>query len=364
MKIFTPVTFFCFLLSGAVVSAQFPWRLSEEIGEQIRYRQSPRYRLDIEANSLAMIRSAWQGKGTLMPLGMMMYSGSDAELGFTTEQKQHLSQIYDGNQNVGHQWFEKLLQSPTPEFTQVLEAMNATSIPDDPYFERATDEQKEAYREAFLAMKNFGVEALQPEVQSILTPEQVLQVRTFEMQVLPEIGYPSPSMFEPLDLTEEQKTEMNHITGEMKAEFERLALESAALQAEQEASVLKVLEGKSLASPEDIQKILSEARRQYVPSTELRNKADDLQQRGSALMALLKTRLMNELTDEQLDKMQKIMDETPQRIKELLAQARKQREQMAKDEKYIPGPESWKPGDGAPADFKMERQEQRFPRRR
>jgi hypothetical protein len=235
-------------------------------------------------------------------------------------------------------------------------------LPDDPNFERATEEQKDAYREALIARLSLFQNAMQTEIQETLTPKQMLQLRKLEMQMMSELGIPFPSMFDPLDLTEDQKKEMNKITDELKAEFDRLTMEEATLKSERMVSMYGVLKGKSFASQNEFQKAMSDVRRQYVPSAAMRKKGVDLQERGTKFVTLLQTRLIDVLTDEQLDKMQKILNETPAGAKKLITMFKTERETAKKSPGYVPGPDSWRPGDPVPAQFKEERRRNRFPR--
>jgi hypothetical protein len=180
------------------------------------------------------------------------------------------------------------------------------------------------------------------------------------------MGIPFPSMYDPLGLTEDQKKEMNKITDELKVEFDRLALEEAKLKSERLLStpgalLMEKVRENSFASQEEFKKALSDARHQTVPSEEMRKKYVDLRERGTKLVTSLQARLMDVLTDAQLDKMQKILDETPRFAKQMIAQSKAQQAQK-KSPQYVPGPDSWRPGDPVPVQFKEERRRNRFPR--
>jgi hypothetical protein len=313
-------------------------------------------RLRIEADQLAASRSTWNGQGSWMPLRFAMRSGAEAELGLTDDQKQRLSFLYrDGEMAAGMS--QEMRQKLMPQFMAADEAEQATMLPGDPLFERATEEQKNAYREARYAGINIFVSGMQTEIEETLTPAQMIQVRKMEMQLMPAMGIPFPSMFDPLDLTDDQKKEMSKITDEMKAEFDRLTLEEAMLKSERLAATYGSLQGKPFVSQEEFQKAQQDVHRQYVPSEELRKRYSDLRERGTKLTTTLQNRLMDVLTDAQLDKMQKILDETPEFAKKMIAQFKGQQEAQAKSPQWMPGPDSWRPGDPLPVQFKEERQE-------
>jgi hypothetical protein len=363
MRILPIVSILCFSLLFTFTAAQQPTpeQVQQQIAEQLRYLQSPRQQVHWEADQLAGTRSTWNGKGAWIPLGIMLRSGGESELGLTEEQKQRFVSLYRGD-NMGREVGQRLRENPPPEMFQAMEVYQATLLPDDPLFERATEEQKTAFRNATIGQMNFLVEALQKEVEETLTPEQMLQVRKLEMQLMPAMCIPFPSMFEPLDLTDEQKEAMDKIAEEMKVEFDRLTLEEAKLKGERLIATYGLLDGKTFASNEEFQKARQEIHRQFVPSEEMRKKALDLRERGSKFTTLLQDRLMNVLTDEQLDKMQKIMDASPEFAKKIIAESKAQREAQERSPVWVPGPDSWRPGMPQPVQYKEERRTGRFPR--
>ena len=369
MKTFSLIAALCCSLLLTVASAQEPSaaQMQRQMAETLRYLQSPRKQLDEEAQEIPGHLSTWNGQGTWLPLRVMIRLGGEAELGLTDEQKQQLPFLYKENE-LGAEWFQRMDKDPTPEYTQAMEAVQLAMLPDDHLFERATEEQKDAYREAQMMSSFLWWEALQQDIETTLTPEQMLQVRKLEMQLMPVMGIPFPSMFDILDLTEEQKKNMNAIADEMKAEYESLAREAAALKAERIVSTYKMLDGKTFSSRDKFNKSLNDIHRQYVPSEAARKKYAELRERGTKMVTRLQNRLMNELTDEQLDKMQKILDESPDFVKKVLAQAKAMRQMEANQAQdkmpvYVPGPESWRPGDPVPAQFKEQRRTGRgFPR--
>jgi len=348
----------------AVASAQEltpEQREQREIERTLQFLMSPRKLLEEVADELALHRSPWNGQGSWMPLRFVMRAGAEDVLGLTEDQKQRLSFLYKENE-LAMEWFQQMHQNPTPEFVQVMEALAAAQVPDDPFLERATQEQKDTFREAHSGMIGLWIASMQTDIQETLTPEQMLQVRKLEMQLMPAIGIPFPSMFDPLDLTDEQKEEMNQIADELKAEFDRLALEAASLKAERLAITWGTLQGKSFASRAEFHSAISEAHRQFVPSEAMRRKSNDLREQGTRLMTQLQSRMMNVLTDEQLGRMQEMLEAAPEFVKQLLAMFEAQREATRQSPTYIPGPDSWRPGAPMPIQIREERQRSRFPR--
>jgi len=334
--------------------------VQQQIAGQLRGNQSPRTRVLLEAHKLADDRSTWGENGSWLTIRTLLQAGGDVELGLTDDQKQQLSTLYGGD--LSAEYRQRMGHNPTPEYILVRDAFMAVNTrPDDPLFERATEEEKIAYQEAHMAFTNLWMADLQTKIQETLSPEQMLQVRKLEMQLMSELGIPFPAMFDPLDLTEEQKKEMQEIADELKAEFDSLTREAAALHAEQRLSAMRLLEEMSFDSMEEFNNARNGAIHRYVPSEEMRRRAADLRERGTRLVTTLQTRLMNVLTDTQLGEMQKILDETPEFAKRIIAQFKAGRETQERSPVYVPGPNSWRPGDPMPMQIREERQ-RRFPR--
>ena len=343
-----------------VVSAEEPSAEQQQIERNLRYLLSPMQRLEWESEKLAPFRSMWNGQGTWVAFRFMTVYGEN-ELGLTDEQKQRFSFRFT-EEHTETNLQNELHNNPTPEYTQAMEALKAAIPPDDRYLERATEEQKNAFREASCTLDGFFYAAMHNEIQDILTPEQMLQVRKLEMQLMPALGVPFPAMFEPLDLTDEQKKEMKKIADEMKPEYDKFVLEILAYESEQIFSKSELLRGKSFASLEEFYKARNGIRavNAAVPSEVQRKRFVEQMERGIKFVTLLQTRLMDVLTDEQLDKMQTILDETPKFAKNKIAAFKMMRAAAKLSPTYVPGPDSWRPGDPVPAQFREERKRSRF----
>ena len=123
------------------------------------------------------------------------------------------------------------------------------------------------------------------------------------------------------------------------------------------------LHGKTFASLEELHKSFGEIHSRYaMANPDGGKRGREFYERGTKLVTLLQDRMMNVLADEQLDRMQEIMDETPASIKRFLAGVKAMRELQKKLPVYTPGPDSWRPGMPLPEQFKIERRTGRFPR--
>jgi len=88
-----------------------------------------------------------------------------------------------------------------------------------------------------------------------------------------------------------------------------------------------------------------------------------LQSKTKAFSTQFRTRLYDVLTDEQWVRLQELIDNPPEHAKALLKKLREQRGEAEKTGAWSPGPGSWRPGDGIPEGYRIERNTRRqFPR--
>ena len=327
--------------------------------------QSPRWLLFQEAQERPLYRALWNGQGAFTGAIIFFRAGAESELGLTEEQANRLAFLRKDNE-LGKDLMRRKFQEKDPELMAAHEASEAAIPKDDPYMERATEEQKKAFVAANEAFFKLPVEYMDREVAETLTPEQMEKVQALKLQLQPEMGLPSASMLEPLGLTDEQKEQMAAVKKEMEPEFEKLLDEMMELRKEElklmvETMTADIQESKP-ESVEEIMKAMRTASQKSSNNESLRKKYRENKERGSKFAARLKAKLMNVLTDEQLDKMQKMLDDTPDFAKKMLAGMRKSREALEKSDKWQPGPDSWRPGDGTPEEFKLERKKGAFPK--
>ena len=348
---------FCFVLFWIPVA-------NAQDSEIFKLITSPRWLIDQEAQERPGYYRLLAGEGNSVPTMILFRTGNESLLGLTEEQNERFFFLRKENE-IGRELMMKRLQSPFPEYDQAMQEERNTIPQDDPLFNNATEEQKKAYVAAASKSYAFFDQVIEEEIQGILTPEQMEKVQLLKMQLLPEMGMPCVSMFEPLGLTDEQRKEMEAIKQEMLPEFDGLVDEAMSLRREffqlMLEDVVEINKTTPLTSESEIGKAMSKGANKVMADKKWQQKGLENSKKGQSFATRFRDRLMNVLTDEQLDKMQKIMDESPDFVKRMLQQGKQQRAAMEKSGQYVPGPDSWRPGDGVPADFKTERQEKRFP---
>lgn len=357
----------CRIFPFAFIAASFliPAANAQQVDDILRNITSPRWLLDQEAQERPTYYALLDGGANWLPTRILFRTGNESLLGLTDEQNERLSFLRKDNE-IGREVMMKRLQSPFPEYEQAEQAMRATIPNDDPDFRNTSEEQEKAYVAAASVSYSFFDKIMDEEIYNTLTPEQMKTVQFLKMQLLPEMGYPSVSMFEPLGLSDEQKKEMEAIKQEMLVEFDLLVDEAMNHRREyfkaMLESVVETNRETPLTSWEEISKAMSTGATKAGEKPEFQQRFQEHNKKGQSFATRFRDRLMNVLTDEQLDEMQKIMDDSPDFVKQMLQARKQQRDAMERSGQYVPGPDSWRPGDPLPAQFKVERQQSRFPR--
>ncbi len=356
-----------FFVSVLLAFCQENYSQAQQTGEEhFKWLLSPSWLLDQEAQERPTYYSLYNGDGgNWLSARIIFRTENESILGLSPEQDQRLFFLRKENE-IGKEIAQKRFQNPTSEMLQIEQNMRDAIPKDDPDFRNATEEQKRAYVAAAEKFYNaFFYEAIDDEVAETLTPEQMQKVNLLKLQLLPEIGFPSVTMFESLGLSDEQKAEMEAIKEEMRPEFDALVDEEMNMRREFFVAMIENIKEMNKShpfqSPEEAIGKMSEAgdkaRETNRDKWTQQRKANA--EKGQKFATRFKARLMNVLTDEQLDKMQKLMDEAPDFVKKMLRNMRQERIENERNGVYRPGPDSWRPGDGTPEEFKIERK--KFP---
>ena len=176
-----------------------------------------------------------------------------------------------------------------------------------------------------------------------LTPEQnqkILETQLANMMHMPVF---SPRAFEALNLTDAQRKQMAQIKKELEPEFEETL--------ENRVKEYRTLRQMKRESPE-YQKI-----------------SEKIQAQSRAFATKFKIAMFDVLTDEQWGRLQNLIDNPPEHalifrkaLKELSGESEENKESEESDV-WVPGPNSWRPGDAIPMQYRLERNTRgRFPR--
>ena len=257
------------------------------------------------------LRTAWNGSLNLA-IGMIVNPEIREGWGITDEQCQQIEDIQRGLRI--HQEYRE-----TPEYLKIEEEWKVQL--NDLLMRNADKETRERKRLEFEAKIIEGTHRFKDNaLDNLLTIEQKRKIREWELVVMSEMSLPTPNMFEALDITDTQKQQMEAIKKELEPEFERFL--------EQYAN--------GIHNPPQ----------------------------GKALAMQLKVKMFDVLTDEQWDRLQELTDNPPEYAMVLLRKIRERQNESETTKSWQPGPDSWKPGDGIPEQYRQERNERRFPVRK
>lgn len=358
---------FCFLVwTDGVLAQNDPDRIA------IRYIIAPTHAWSQSAVMRNSTRTMWNGNGTWMRMHFYLGSpeGKD-DLGLSAEQRERLSIFDDSLENVLLQYSEPRMRKEGSEYANAWQAMSKLLPQNDRFLEKATPEEIESYREEYMNLAEVPSQIRDRDfnhvIEETLTPEQLLRLRTVELQLSPEIGLTNPAVLEPLGLSEDQRAELEAAKKEMEPEFERYLAESTQLTVEGTAKISAALAEAFQKNPNltiEERDVVIKAEHEKNQNDESRNqKWKQLRERQKEIATRLKRKFMDVLTDEQLDKMQQLIDNAPAVVKKELEKLREYRLAWEKSGSWRPGPGSWQPGDGIPAEYKIERKKGRFPRK-
>ncbi|MDR0328113.1 MAG: hypothetical protein LBI05_07460 [Planctomycetaceae bacterium] len=193
----------------------------------------------------------------------------------------------------------------------------------------------------------------------ILTPEQQKRMNEALIANMGLLPIVSPNMFEALNLTEAQKQRMKTLQKELEPDFEK-HLESIA-NAQKKLEDWRSAEiNKQEGTQEEKMRA---ADKKLAGDPEYKKILDEIQTMNKTFAARFKTAMFDVLTDVQWERLQELVDNPPD-IAKILEE--KLREGNAKSEAsggWQPGPDSWKPGDPIPEQYRKERNQRgNFPR--
>lgn len=319
---------------------------AEQIARHLRRLQSPQLRLEMEAYNRVIAESQLDGRWSWTDSFALETPGGREYLGLSNEQAARYTSLNEGG------WFQENLGEGSP-LNEAYAAMRAVTPTDDPFLENATEEQKDLYYEAAKIPMMLNVEGSALEKDALLTEEQRQKILELRLQM----GETTAASMEALGLSEEQKKQMADAETEFKSGLAEYLDANMALFTEEMELTGKALAERGRketpASSEDVSKWFTEEQLKVLRDETRQKKREENDKKLQTLLMRRRMKLMEVLTDEQLDKFQKLVDNMPEFMK-------KRFEALAKgdddDGDWKPGPQTWKPGDALPEDYKKERQ--------
>ena len=327
----------------------------------------------------------WDGNGASTSMQPFVFNDDFRQgVGLTDEQHEQLRFMYSKDGSMGH-WYRSRAET-NPELASLLEESSRLLPPEsrlnDPYGENMTAEDMQAWLANSAKMSTIYRSETQRDIENLLTPEQMQAVREYELAMMGEMPIFNPSMFESLDLTDEQREKMEAIKSEMEPLFGQIVEEIVKAEDELQQFRFDLFEvvgikfdengrlvdenGRSLQDNPEVARQKGELmEKKFSENVAMRTRMEQLSDRARGFMRGFKFEMLDVLTDEQLTKMQHIIDNPPEYVKRMRDRLQATRAEREKQEnnRWQPGPDSWRPGDPLPIEYLERRQQRgRFPR--
>jgi Ni/Co efflux regulator RcnB len=350
------ITLLSFLLAGVLAVTGFaqqdapPQNVFAEMLEQMR---SPAVQQGMKDGTKNVFRSFWDGRWTnLTALGLL----KDPEIRTTLDVSDELfQQIQDVEKNA----LEQMLNAP--EYQKAMEEMqNAMQTGDEEAMKRSVDTQTR--------MSLLEMDSLSDAINNILPSDLKQKMKEALLGSMGEIPIISPNMFEALDLTDTQKQQMERIKKELEPEFEKnletFADGSTTMMIGQFEELAKQWRAGDSNDPKDIQEKSQAVQKKLLGDPAYKRIYDEVQSKGKTFASQFRIKMFDVLTDKQWDRLQELIDNPPEHVKVFRKKLKEKRGEAEKSSTYIPGPNSWRPGDPVPEEYRQKRNERRrrFPR--
>ena len=304
----------------------------------------------------------WNGNVSILAAtGLLNDNDFRKELGITDEQ---IQTIQNARQTIGRMSIIDGRSVAYDPDVQLIEDEKEKLLGDRYlYAENVSEETRKEVFDLNLIMGEIVSTKTRDVINETLTPDQLRKAHEFHLAAMSEFSYVSPSMYEVLDLSDEQKEQLAEIKKEMDAEFKKTLDKHGEVQLKfskiMQEKIDKKLEG--VTDPEERLKIMTVPGRHDVWEThpDLKREFDEANESVKIFSNELKVKILDILTDEQWERLQKLVDNPPDYVKKILRKWRGDSEPTV----WTPGPNSWQPGDPIPEAYRQERKTRgTFPR--
>jgi Ni/Co efflux regulator RcnB len=253
----------------------------------------------------------------------------------------------------------------SPEYLKLLE--EERTLAREPRYRNADGKTKADISLGF-EEKNFAIirDIRENALNNLLTAEQKQKIREFELVNMSEWRFISFHSFETFDLTDAQKQELEVLKKEFEPEFERQLEDFVNRQDldNQMYRMMKAVHEKQGGGLFNVQKQNEIRAKMLVENPEFKRMHEKMVAERELFATQFKKVMFDVLTDEQWDRYVKLLDNPPDYIKAWRKKIEDAKEAAKKESEWQPGPNSWRPGDPIPEQYRQQRNERqgRFPR--
>ncbi len=298
-----------------------------------------------------VMRSFWNGKGSNL-MTMQLLSEREVREAWNVTDEQH-----------GKIQGAMMGMFTNPELAAEMKEMGELQSSGKVFGDNADPASEKRFVELQSKMVETMMEKLPAEMDKVLTDEQKRKSQEFQLAAMSDIPLVTPDMFKALDLSEDQTKKMEDIRKELEPQFDKLGEELIDAQMKIQDKLFETMEkeGAFAEGPAMFEKMQEIRKRLQAEDPEIKKLNEDIKNRGQHFVAQLKIKMFDVLTDEQWDRLQKIVDNPPDYVKNMI---KKMKAQMGGGDgtdvsKNVM--EAWKPGEPIPDEYRQQRQKKAFP---
>ena len=301
-------------------------------------------------------QSLWDGTGTNTMMYFLMTEAPEYReaIGITPEQLQQLRDL-------------NAADAAGPEFTAALAEVEKFDTPGDPFSLNADEATKTAIVAAQRNVGKIMSTQIALAMEAVTTPEQQQRMKEIQIASMDMFPIPNPSMFEALNLTDEQKSQMKEIQAEMEAEFKQTTKDLNDAQWKAMDGLYKQMkaDGVKVSNMEELFEKTEEAAKKLNKKLgrDFRFVEKEKYDKAQEFVKQFKFRMYDVLTDDQMSKMWDLINKPPKYMEKVIERLKKSYAKRSQSTGWQPGPDSWKPGDAIPADY-IEHRKAKFPKKK
>ena len=308
------------------------------------------------------IRMFWDGRG----INAMAFGGledTESRIAWNVSDEQYQQIDDDIEKGLTEYMIE---QDKNPEFQAFMKEALAfdKQIRDDPDLQNADESTWEKFRDILTRSESFNATYVRIDaLENALPPEFKQKVKEAQLASMAEMPFVSLHAFEALDLTDTQKQQMEKIKKELEPELEKdlekFVENRVVLLNKFDAELAK--QGGYGDNPnreEAVQKWQAILKKLMAEDREYKRIHEESQSLVKQFSTQFKIKMFDVLTGEQWARLQDLIDNPPEYAKAFRKKMKERWGESEEDEKngvWSPGPNSWKPGDAIPEQYRIER---------
>lgn len=338
----------------AVAAAQETKPTATQVPNFVKMFRSETFRESQKRAGKSAMKSFWSGNGSnLMAVQLLEKKDVRDAWGVTDEQHAQVKGAMTG-------------MFTRPEFAETMKEMGELQKGGKLFDADGDKDAQKRFGELQTQMLEKMMELVPAEIDKVLSPEQKRKMQEFQLASMSEIPIVTPTMFEALDLSADQKTKMEAVRKELEPRFEHMADEFIDTQMKMSDKIWDAME-KDPQGFGDLTKfgerVKEMTKRLNAEDEEFRKLNEQLETDGKLFVTQLKFKMFDILTDEQLARLDEIVSNPPEYVRDHLESLRERFGRSDRPDASKAFLDAWKPGQPIPEEYRQKRKASGFPRK-